>query len=234
MKKLLLVGSLVIIALFMAGEASAKLPRDFQEFKARYQQEGRTVEGAAKLYFEAVFCYLNEATREEASKMLRYSMYMSMPIERSHNTRTFVNRMRDESYHHIFRSFAVGSTPENNYAMSPDDFKLNYVSKRPQSGDTELFLRSSGADSPRGVRMRQHDGLWYVVGNGNTYTGVRAPKSVVDAHRNLHDADYDSEGQWDEPAEETNNGTAGDMDVFGAVGDNDDFDSGGEGMEVLW
>ena len=236
MKKLLLVALLLLTVFFMIhGEAFAKLPRDFDEFKTRYQREGRTVEGAAKLYFEAVFCYLNEATRDEASKMLRYSMYMSMPIERSNNTRTFVNRMRDSSYHHIFRSFAIGATPENNYAMSPDDFKLDYTSKRQQAGDTNLFIRSSGADSPRPVRMRQHDGLWYVVGNGNTYAAVRPPKSMVDERRNAHDADFDVEGQWDEPEEpEKKQGQEPDFSNFGTGFDNDsENDSGGETDENL-
>ncbi len=193
MKKISVFALLVVLTLAVAcGTALANLPRDYQEFKARYDREGRTMEGAAKLYFEAVFCYLNEDTRAEASKMIRYAMYLSMPLERSTNYATFVDRLKDESYHYIFRSFAVGATPENNYRMSPDNFKLDFVSKRKESDFTYLFLRSSGADSPRGIWMQEHDGLWYTINNASTYAQVREPRSAADARRNAHDADYDA------------------------------------------
>ena len=162
MRKFLLCTLLIAAALFLSfGEARAALPKDYREFKARYQTEGKTMEGAAHLYFEAVFGYLNEKTRPEASKMLRYAMYLSMPLEQSSNYRTFVNRMKDPGFHYIFRSFAAGTSPENSYAMSPDNFKLNFVSKRQESDFYHLFLRSTGADSPRSMWMQKKDGLWY-------------------------------------------------------------------------
>ena len=176
--------------------AERALPRDFKEFKTRYQQEGRSMEGAAHLYFEAVFSYLDAGTRSEASKMLRYAMYLPQPIERLNNYATFVERMKNPNYHHIFRSFAIGTSPENNYQMSPENFKLAIESKKKEADFTYLYLRSSGADSPRGVWMQEHDGLWYMINNAATYVTVRDPIAVVEAKRNAHDADYD------EPEEE--------------------------------
>ena len=186
---------LVLLALLViaaaCGVAEAKLPRDFQEFKERYQTEGRTIVGAAHLYFEAVFRYFDAGARDEASKMLRYAMYLSMPLEQSNSYATFVDRLKNQEHHHIFRSFAAGTSPENSYAMSPYDFKLSIVSKEKRQDYTVLTLRSSGADHPRGVWMQENDGLWYMTNNANTYMGVRDPKSAVDARRNAHDADYD-------------------------------------------
>lgn len=81
MKRILLWGLVIGALLFgVYGEAMAALPKDYREFKARYQEEGRTMEGAAHLYFEAVFSYLNESTRAEGAKMLRYAMYLPMPL----------------------------------------------------------------------------------------------------------------------------------------------------------
>lgn len=192
MRRSCLLAAVLITALFLGvTAASARLPVDYQEFKARYQDEGRTMEGAAHLYFEAIFSYMNENMRGEASKMLRYSMYLPMPIEKSNSHRTFVDRLKDESFHYIFRSFASGTSPENSYSMSPDDFTLNIVSKRKETDYTQLFLRSSGADSPRSVWMQERDGLWYVINNSGTYSEVRPPKSALDARKNAHDADYD-------------------------------------------
>ncbi|NLB83534.1 MAG: hypothetical protein GX791_04735 [Synergistaceae bacterium] len=192
MKKILLWALVVGAVLFgVYGEARAKLPQNYSEFKARYQSEGRTMEGAAHLYFEAVFSYLNENTRGEASKMLRYAMYLPMPLEQSNSYKTFVERMKPSEFHYIFRSFSEGTSPETSYAMSPDNFKLKIVSTRKESDFIQLFLRSSGADSPRSIWMQEHDGLWYTINNASTYSQVREPKAATDARRNAHDADYD-------------------------------------------
>lgn len=185
---------LVLSALFLAvgGEAWAALPRDYQEFKARYQKEGRTPEGAVKLYFEAVFCYINEATRAEGSKMVRYALHYDRPIEQSRNLATFAERLRDPERQHIFRSFAAGTSPENDYRMSPDNFDLVVTRKTQEQGYLRLFLRSSGADSPRPVWVKEFDGLWYMINNASTYVEVRPPKAFIDRTKNAHDADYDA------------------------------------------
>ncbi len=180
--------SVMLIVLLMSGESSALLPATYKDYKARYQSEARTPEGAVKMYFDAVFAFINEQTRDEAAKMLRYSMHSETPIERSAYYSTFVERMKSSHYSHIFRSFAVGTSPENNYAMSPDDYELAFTGERRQdSGYVTVFLKSSGADSVRGVWVKQYDdGLWYVINNASTYVEVRQPK-----RQNAHDADYD-------------------------------------------
>ena|GEM_PF-2897755 len=193
MRKFTLAVLLVFTVLFMVhSEACAKLPKDFQDFKARYENEAETEEGALQLFFEAVFCYLKTETRDEASKMLRYALHLSQPIERLNTMATFVERMKDESLHHIFKSYAVGATPQNSYKMSPDNFKFEVTKKTTHPDkDVTVFIRSSGADSPRPVRMRKYDGLWYTTSIGSVISKVREPKTVVDAKRDSHDADYD-------------------------------------------
>lgn len=167
------------------------LPQTYQEFKARYQTEATTPEGALRMHMQAVFAYLNPPLREEAGKMLRYSMHWNTPIERSHNHSTFVERLRDSAYHHIFRSYCKGTSPENSYQAQPETCVLD--AGRPYEGDgyLKIPLRSSGADNVRPMWLRQHDGLWYVENNAGLYVMVRDPRSHVDARRNAHDADYD-------------------------------------------
>ena len=46
----------------------------YHEFKERYMREAVTPEGAVKLYFDAVFCYIDPAARTEGVKMLRYCL----------------------------------------------------------------------------------------------------------------------------------------------------------------
>lgn len=174
--------------------AAQALPKNYQEFKTRYQQEARTPEGALKMYFVAVFSYIDESTRAEGAKMLRYAMHLDRPLENSPNYATFVQRLKDDEENHVFRSFAAGASPENSYRMSPENFELMIVSKKQESDYTRVMLRSSGADSSRIVWVKEYDGLWYTINNAGTYSQVRPPQSAVDKRKNAHDADYDQAG----------------------------------------
>ena len=117
-----------------------------------------------KLYFDAVFAYINKETRTEGGKMLRYSLRSELPIDRSTFYATFADRLKDPAWHQVFRSFAEGSSPENNYAMDPDDYELNFTGQVTREADyLRVFLESSGADNPRAVWVKQFDGgLWFV------------------------------------------------------------------------
>lgn len=179
------------VLLVLVLPAGAALPRDYGEFKARYAQEGRTPEGAMKLYFDAVFCYIDPATRDEGSKMLRYTLRLRQGWEKTAYNRTFVERMEDPDREYFFRSYAVGARPENNYAMDRNDYRLDIVKRWSghSSGDLQLSLRNGGADNPRTVYLRKFDGLWFVTNNSSTFLDVRRPVTMAD--RTGHDADYD-------------------------------------------
>ena len=193
MKKNALSLSALALATALYGHtAQAELPRDFQEFKARYQQESRVPEGALKLYFEAVFFYIDEATRSEGAKMLRYAMHLDRPLEQVGSYATFVSRMQDPDENHVFRSFAVGTSPQNSYQMSPDNFELMITRSTPEPDYLKLYLQSSGADSPRGIWMKEYDGLWYTINNAGTYSQVREPQSRTKRRKTAHDADFDT------------------------------------------
>ena len=203
MKQFSVAGLLVVMVFALShGAAVAGMPRDYQDFKARFEKEARTEQGAVHLFFEAIYSYLNENTRADASKMLRYMLYDAQPIERMHTRAVFVERMKKPSDHYIFRSYAVGATPENNYSMSPDNFELEFVRRQVDpNGDITLYILNGGTDSPRPIQIRKYDGLWHIRGFSSIYTQVRAPKATVDARRRAIDADNDIEGQWDTPAE---------------------------------
>ena len=195
--------AVVVLSLLCCSAAWAKLPKTYKEFKARYQTEGKTMEGAVKLYFEGVFAFINPDTRTEAGKMLRYALHYSMPIEKSRDLATFVERMKDPEYNFCFRSYAEGAKPENDYKMNPDNFKVMIAGKamKDPSGYMRLPLRSSGADSPRTIWVKKFDdGLWYVINNAATYVQVREPKTETIRRSHAHDADYDDPEPEPEPS----------------------------------
>lgn len=170
--------------------SSQGLPATYADFKTRCRMAAVTPEGAVKMYFDAVFCYLDPNRRAEASKMLRYIMHMDANWEGNQRHVTFLRRLKDPSLHYIFRSFAAGTSPENGYRMSFDNYRLVFTRKDRQQDYTRVFLRSSGADSDRRVWVKKYpDGFWYVINNADTYAKVRDP--AVSDISNSHDADFD-------------------------------------------
>lgn len=181
--------------------SSQGLPTTYADFKARCRTAAVTPEGAVKMYFDAVFCYLHPDRRAEASKMLRYIMHMDGDWERSQRHVTFLRRLKDPSLHYIFRSFAAGTSPENGYSMSSDNYRLVFTRKDRQQDYTRVFLRSSGADSDRRVWVKQYpDGFWYVINNADTYAKVRDP--AFSDQSNNHDADFDRASPTPQPQPE--------------------------------
>ncbi|NLZ17143.1 MAG: hypothetical protein GX087_05350 [Desulfobulbaceae bacterium] len=182
---------LLAVTLPAAAAKAEGLPTSYSEFKARCQTACQSPEGAIKMYFDAVFCYLDPARRAEATKMLRYILHAGPNWERSPNHNIFSERLRDPSQHYIFRSFAAGSSPDNNYQMSTDNYRLLIANTRQEADDfVALSLVSSGADSPRRVTLKRYeDGQWYIFSNAGTYAQVRKPRQV--APSTSHDADYD-------------------------------------------
>ena len=172
--------------------ASAKgLPSTYADFKERCHTVAVTPEGAVKMYFDAVFCYLDPNRRTEASKMLRYIMHADANWEKKQKYVTFARRLKDPACHYIFRSFASGTSPQNGYRMSPENYSLVFSGKSNEADYVRVFLISSGSDSRRIVWVKQYqDGLWYVINNADTYLKVRDPASS--RPDNSHDADYDN------------------------------------------
>jgi hypothetical protein len=171
-----------IVPLGWAPAAFAALPVSLDDFKAQHAELAKTPEGAAKCLFDAVYVYMNEETRDAGREMIQYVIiefkdepkWDSLPT-----SRIFVERMKDPAYHHIFRSYAKGTSPENGYAMDPNDYELNVERANPNHDKGfQLYLRSSGADIARPIYLKQSTTtqLWYILDHKNIYTGIRPPK----------------------------------------------------------
>ena len=165
-------------------------PATFQAFKDRYQSVGTSPEGAVRMYFDAVYSYIDPARKTEGAKMLRYSLHEGKNWEKSPALATFVSRLKNPSYHYIFRSFAEGTSAENSYEMNPDNYRLMFDSTRQETDYVYVSIWSNGADNPRPLHVQQfEDGLWYVINNHGTYTDVYKPANQT--RRGGHDADKD-------------------------------------------
>lgn len=157
----------------------------FDKLKALHEEKGKTAEGALHVWFVALYQYTSrnldeyERGREGLSYLtIAFKDEKNKDWEGLNSYRTFVERC--EKYPHIFRSYAKGSSPQNGYRMDPSDFELTIdrIGTKDSRG-TQVYLRSSGADNPRPVYMKQstQTGLWYVNQFDNVYLDV---KKVVD------------------------------------------------------
>lgn len=88
------------------------------------------------------------------------------------------DRFADKKY--VPFSYFEGSSPENDYTPA-EPFRVT-VESNPYSFNEEgyamLYIRSSGADSPRGVKLRRKDstGQWFLL-EQFLLPGIREPKS---------------------------------------------------------
>ncbi len=147
-----------------------------------HAEAGATPEGALELWFEAVFLYLDPATRDLGREALAY---LTLPFkddpewEQRPSNATFVGRLRDPAHAHIFRSYARGTSPAGGYAMDPRAWELAVASAGddPHGRGHRVSLHSSGADTPRPVYLKRSTttGRWYVSEFANVYVGVRPP-----------------------------------------------------------
>lgn len=159
-----------------------RLPATLDELRAQHILLGTEPQGALKCFLDACFVYMNPETRDEGRKMIEY---LALPLWGQSNWdttgasgRLFAERLTDAAHHHIWRSYAQGTSPENGYQMDPNDWELNFERTHLHDGDTrgtQVYLRSSGADAPRVAYVLKSDqtGLWHLNIWHSLFVGIR-------------------------------------------------------------
>jgi len=142
---------------------------------------GKTPEGTVKVFLLACMQYgsrnLSEHLRgRDAIRRLSIE-YLNEPNWDGLTTaQTFVERLDGQPW--IFRSYAEGAAPDNNYAMNPATFNLRVTKiEDGASGGRDVWLQSGGADSPRRSYLKRgsQDQLYYLEHFGNLYVDIRKP-----------------------------------------------------------
>jgi hypothetical protein len=88
-----------------------------------------------------------------------------------------------EKNKHCARSYAVGSSPDNDYEMDPKTVAMRFRKQDDyvgtiESGDYKVFVCSSGADSCRPLRLLANaKGLWKVKEFSSVMVGCKPMKS---------------------------------------------------------
>lgn len=108
-----------------AGLAWAKLPATVDEFKTRMESEGKEPKTAAKLWFEAMYVYLNKD--EDTKAKGREMVGLITSRENEDWEREMLSRGTLQKQPYLYRSYAKGATPANDYKMDPDNFELEFT-----------------------------------------------------------------------------------------------------------
>lgn len=166
----------------LTDEAQPGLPKTMEEFEARVAEKALDPKQAAKLWFDAVFVYMN------VDKELGARMITLMTKDKEWQKKSyFMAALKERPY--ILRSYAKGTAPENNYEMDPNKYVLaiERVDRKPFDDKEEdeyvkLFIKSSGADSPRPLTFQRNiRGEYKVFEFSSIYVGIRPPQSQADA-----------------------------------------------------
>lgn len=152
-----------------------KLPKNMAELQAMPESALQTPFQAAALTV-AVLCRYGEE-KEAAIEMLNY---LKGPQALSNYELQFL-RDRLSAKEYKPRSFFHGAVPENDY--TPDQPYTIAVFEGPYSfleaGYAKLMIQSSGADSPREIKLREKpsSGQWFLWEN-YLLSDIREPKSA--------------------------------------------------------
>ncbi|MBQ1850551.1 MAG: hypothetical protein K5678_09030 [Acetatifactor sp.] len=152
-----------------------KLPENVAELKALPQANLQDPFGVAALVILAMNNYC-----KDASKTIEMMNFLKGP---SPMAQLEISRLKDQltGKDYLMRSYFDGTTPENNYkptepySVTVFDNAHSYDNK--DQGYVTLWIKSSGADSERQVRLRKKGstGEWFLYEEYLTM-GIRVPK----------------------------------------------------------
>lgn len=166
---------------------------DFNDFKARFEAEGKDPEATVRLLVEGMVTYEQDEELGQQMMALVISKKLLQADPGAPSGQRFraadgtLRRLHADP--NIARSLA-GGTHQQGYAdFDPANLRVEldrgYSSGAqgvgyPREGEAKFFLRSGGADTPRPVSLaRNSAGYWKITNLGSLTTGVRKPAAEV-------------------------------------------------------
>lgn len=162
------------------------LPDSVEEFVALRDQLATTPQGGAVMMVLALHAYVSDPAlgwpcltiavdrshlQEGATG---YKGWELIPAERQR----IVSRLKEQE--HLPRCYVSGTSPEEGYRLPPPPYRFelsdNLYSGSVESGRHKVFVRCSGAASPRPVTLKRNDrGLWKAYEWSSLLLGVVKP-----------------------------------------------------------
>ena len=151
----------------------------------RHASWGKYPEGTITLWLEAVI-----RVQEGDENAWRAVQYLTIPLKNDPawmklaGNSYFINEVRSKNP--SFRSFIVGSSPENGYSVDLSNLRISIESDADNGSlGRKYFIESSGAERARPISLKKSDqtGLYYVNEYSSMYVDVQTPP---DGHETFH------------------------------------------------
>lgn len=152
----------------------ASLPSNLDELKALPEASLKEPEYGAALFVIAMMNYKNDPAT--AISMLEF---LKGPGGVSEYEKQFIKDRLSDGKEYVVRSYFAGTSPENDYTPSiPYTVIPEKDAASEDNGRIRVFMRSSGADSPRMIKMRlkASTGEWFIE-EEMILSDIRIPRS---------------------------------------------------------
>ena len=152
----------------------ASIPSNLDELKALPEASLKEPEYACALFVAAMMNYKNDPAT--AISMLEF---LKGPSGVSEYEKQFIKDRLSDGKEYVIRSYFAGTSPENDYTPSmPYTVVPEKDAASLDNGRIRVFMRSSGADSPRMIKMRlkASTGEWFIE-EEMILSDIRIPKS---------------------------------------------------------
>lgn len=149
------------------------VPTTFEEFSALPQNDLSKPENTCALFLIALELYIKD---KEAGIAAVNVLRGPRPLN-NYDMQFLRDRLRDKAY--LPLAYFEGAVPENNYTPTAPLTVDVFPDSRAQDieeGYIRMFLKTAGADSPRPIKLRQKDGLWYLWEYSSILSGIRIPR----------------------------------------------------------
>lgn len=153
----------------------SSVPTTSEEFSALPQNDLSKPENTCVMFLLALALYLKDS---DAGVAALNTLRGPRPLS-NYDIQFLRDRLRGKSY--LPLAYFDGATPANNYVPS-NPLTLEVIAdSRPQDieeGYLRLFLKTTGADSPRPIKLRQKGDSWYLWEYSSILSGIRIPSEA--------------------------------------------------------
>jgi len=174
------------------------LPANISEFEALRDKLAATPEGGVLVLIVALKMYNENPAEGNKALIVAVDQGLLSKSDGKDNYKGYVlgnatiSLVKSQlgNYPYVINSYLPGATPENNYTPGalPHKFELtaNKYSGDAAKGQIKLFIRSSGADSPRPVTLKKNSkGIWKAYEFSSIVVGIKKPAKMTQKEDNL-------------------------------------------------
>lgn len=152
-----------------------RIPATLDELKALPEASLKEPEFGAALFVAAMMNY-----KDDPAAAISMLEFLKGPAGVSEYEKQFIRDRLSDGKEYVVRSYFAGTSPENNYMPSvPFTVTSEKDAASEQDGRVRVFMRSSGADSPRMIKMRlkASTGEWFIE-EEMILSDIRIPKDM--------------------------------------------------------